>query len=230
MSASAVAVELGASLPRVVRAARRLGLDSRKGAGRLALTPQQLERLRGELGVAVRVPGLSPMQAATLAALARAPLGLPSARAVAACAGISPTAASRAIESLATQGLVRREPTLLAAGRARRVVMLHANRHHPRYCELAPALRRVLPPRRAREHTVPRRLAHLFWNTHPAQLEVSHGGPYIARRLLRTLDPDGLGWGARNLRGEDWRAGAEARGLEPAVKALALNLAAASGE
>lgn len=226
--ASAVADELGTSVPRVVRAAKRLGLDRRTGIGRLALAPRDMERLRDELGVASHVPGLSTTQAAALAALTRAPLGLPSARAVATRAGISPTAASQAVKTLAGQGLVRRQPTLVAAGRTRHVVMLHANRHHPRYREIAAALRRVQPPRAPRERAVPARLHHLFWNTTPAQLDVRHGGPYIARRLLRTLDPDGLAWGAHNLRPEDWRAGAGARGLAPAVKALAENLAAAS--
>lgn len=180
--------------------------------------------------MAAPVPGLSTVETASLAALARAPLGLPSARAVAARAGISPSAASRAVKPLAKRGLVRHEPTLLAAGRARQVVMLHANRRHPHYSEVASVLRRVVPRRPARERTVPRRLAHLFWNTAPAQLEVPHGGPYIARRLLRTLDPDGLAWGARNLRAEDWLAAARARGLDPAAKALALNLAAETEE
>lgn len=228
VTASAVACELGTSVPRVVRAAKRLGLDTRTRPGAFELTAEHAQRLREELGAVVNVPGLSTMEAVALAALARAPLGLPSARAVAGRAGISPTAASSAIKNLMRRGLVRQEATLRAAGRARHVVMLHADRDHPRYRELAAALRRVVPPRRPKESRVPARLAHLFWNTHPAQLDVTHGGPYIARRLLRTLDLDGLGWGARNLRPEDWRAASRARGLDPDVRALALNLAAHS--
>jgi len=68
---------------------------------------------------------------------------------------------------------------------------------------------------------------HLFWNTAESQLNVAHGGPYIARRLLRTMDPEGLAWGAANLAPGDWRQAAGARGLEPSVKALARNIAAA---
>lgn len=147
---------------------------------------------------------------------------------MAARSGLSPTAASRAIKSLLNQGLVRQEPELIVAGRPRHVRMLHANRQHPRYSKLAPRLKRVTPPRRPRDERVPPRLAHLFWNTNPAQLEVAHGGPYIARRLLRTLDPAGLAWGAQNLRADDWLKASEARGLDAATKALANNLAAES--
>jgi hypothetical protein len=69
-------------------------------------------------------------------------------------------------------------------------------------------------------------LRHLFWNTAPTQLDVFRGGPYIARRLLRAMDLEGLAWGACNLRSTDWLQAQKARGLEPQVRALARNLAA----
>jgi hypothetical protein len=75
---------------------------------------------------------------------------------------------------------------------------------------------------------LPPRLTHLFWNTADSQMDTAHGGPYIARRLLRTLDFDGLAWGAANLTAADWRLAARARGLEASVKALAENLAVAA--
>lgn len=226
-SAAAVAAELGTSVPRVVRAVARLGLGQ-PGGGRLALSADQVARLRDELGVTPAVPGLSRTEVKALAALGRAPLGLVSARAVAARAGLSPTAASGAVKALEARGLVRREAASVAAGRARRVKVLHANRRAERWTEIAPLLALVEPPRRAeRDWRVPTRLMHLFWNTAPSQLEVEHAGPYIARRLLRTLDPDGLAWGARNLRPADWREAAAARGLPPDVRTLAENLAAA---
>jgi DNA-binding MarR family transcriptional regulator len=226
-SAAAVAAELDTSVPRVIRAVERLGLGQRRG-GRLALSADQVARLRSELGFTPAVAGLSPTEVKALAALGRAPLGLVSARAVAARAGLSPTAASGAVKALAARGLVRRQAASVAAGRARRLELLHANRRAERWAELAPLLARVEPPRRAEhEERVPARLMHLFWNTAPSQLEVERGGAYIARRLLRTLDPDGLAWGARNLRPADWREAAGARGLPPDVRALAENLAAA---
>jgi DNA-binding MarR family transcriptional regulator len=226
-SAAAVAAELGTSVPRVVRAVERLGLGQRR-SGRVALSADEAARLRRELGVTPAVDGLSRTEVKALAALGRAPLGLVSARAVAARAGLSPTAASRAVKALEVRGLARREAASVAAGRARRVEMLHANRRAERWMELAPLLARVEPPRRAeRDERVPTRLMHLFWNTAPSQLDVEHGGPYIARRLLRTFDPDGLAWGARNLRPADWREAAAARGLPPDVRTLARNLAAA---
>ena len=75
---------------------------------------------------------------------------------------------------------------------------------------------------------VPARLRHLFWNTADSQLDVRHAGPYIARRLLREMDLQGLAWGAASLSQQDWRRAAEARGLDPQTRRLALNLAQAA--
>jgi hypothetical protein len=224
-SASAVARELGTSVPRVVRAAQRLGYDTREEAGRLELSAAQRQRLRAELGCRASAPGLRRTELAALAALANAPFGLPSARAVADAAGLAPASAAKAVNRLLRRGLVTRSAQRIAAGRPRDVQMLHVNVFHERFDELAPLLRQVQPPER-RDARVPFRLAHLFWNTDPRQLELPRGGPYIARRLLRTMDPAGLAWGARNLRADDWRQAAHARGLDPASRTLALNLAA----
>jgi DNA-binding MarR family transcriptional regulator len=193
----------------------------------MALTRRMVERLREDLGRTPSVPGLSVIEVKVLAALSRSPFGLSSARVVASQAGISPTAASTALRALKGKSLVRREDAVIAAGRARTVQLLHANRRAERWLELAPTLAQVLPPRRRRapQRSVPPRLRHLFWNTAPTQLNVSRGGPYIARRLLSTMDFDGLAWGAGNLRPADWEQAAQARGLDNSVRALAHNLA-----
>jgi hypothetical protein len=75
---------------------------------------------------------------------------------------------------------------------------------------------------------VPGRLRHLFWNTADSQLDVSSSGPYIARRLLQTMDLQGLAWGAKTLAPRDWEQAAKARGLDPKVRQLAQNLASAA--
>jgi DNA-binding MarR family transcriptional regulator len=211
----------------VVRAAARLGLNARAANGRLALTRPMVARLRDELGMTARVSGLSPIEVRVLAALSRAPLGLASARVVAGQAGVSPTAATNALRALERGGLIRREAAVIAAGRARPVQLLHANRHSERWSELSPLLATVHPPRRrrARERHVPARLRHLFWNTAPSQLNTAGAGPYIAGRLLSTMDFDGLAWGADNLRPSDWEQAARGRGFDASVRALAHNLA-----
>jgi len=226
-SAAQVARGFGTSVPRVVRAEERLGLDARQANGRFAFTRRMVERLRDELGVTPSVSGLDATEVKVLAALAPAPLGLASARVVADQAVVSPTATSRALHALQQKGLVRREDAVIAAGHARAVHLVHANRRAKRWLEIAPALAQVRPPRRrgAPERSVPPRLRHLFWNTAPSQLKVDRGGPYIARRLLSTMDFDGLAWGASNLRPADWERAARARGLDVRVRALAHNLA-----
>jgi MarR family len=228
-SAAAVSRALGTSVPRVVRAVERLGLNARMSNGRMLLDDEQVAQLRAELGVGARVPGLTPIQVSVLAALRDAPLGLVSGRAVARRAGVSPTASARALDVLVSEGLVRREPTTLAAGSAKPAELIHLNRRSPRWRRIAPLLAPVRPPVRAvapRDQRVPLVLRHLFWNTAPTQLDVLHGGPYIARRLLRAMDLEGLAWGASNLRSTDWLQAQKARGLEPQVRALARNLAA----
>ncbi len=122
---------------------------------------------------------------------------------------------------------------MVAAGRAREMRIWQANRLHPRWPALEPVLQRVerpVTPERAEPAggKVPRRLRHLFWNTAESQLDVDRSGPYIARRLLRTMDLQGLAWGVQTLAPEDWERAALARGLDPKVKRLACNLAEAA--
>jgi MarR family len=220
---------LGTSVPRVKRAIAELGLDAETGRhGRVALRPAQVRRLAEQLGVSALVPGLSRQEVLVLAALARAPLGLVSARAVARRAGVSPTAATRALETLIEQGLVRREREWIAAGRATERDVYRAAFDSPDWPELAPKLARVQSPKphdRKRDRRVPAHLRHLFWNTAPAQLDTAHAGSYIASRLLSTGDLSGIAWGAANLDPDDWKKASGARGLDRSQRALALNLA-----
>jgi DNA-binding Lrp family transcriptional regulator len=231
ISAAALARELGTSVPRVVRAIEQLGIDARQANGRFAIMPRQADRLRRRLGVVPRAAGVSRSETVVLAALRSAPLGLVSARAVSRRSGLSPTAARRALKSLLAQGLVEQASEVVAAGRARQMTIWRANPEHPRWPDLDPVLGQVAQPQRPlwAGKRVPRRLRHLFWNTAESQLEVTRAGAYIARRLLQTMDLQGLAWGAQALRAEDWERGALARGLDPKVKRLARNLAEAAG-
>jgi hypothetical protein len=232
LSAREAARRVGTSVPRVMRAIERSGMRVRRGpSGRLRLTQAQFERLRAELGTDAALRGLSRTQARVLAALARSPRGLRSARAVAARAGVSPTAATRAIRELEERGLVKRKRAWIAAGKAREVELFTANVMAAEWPDLAPRLDAIEPPRRGkptRHRRVPKHLEHLFWNTAPSQLEVDRAGGYIARRLIQAGDLDGLAWGAENLGPDAWREAARARGLRPQQRALAENLTAAA--
>lgn len=229
-SAAEAARELGTNTPRVVRALKRLGLegDARGANGRFCLTEAMLGQLHDELGVTPRIKGFSATEVKVLGALARAPLGLSSVRVLACQAGLSPTAASRAVKALEGKGLIRREGTVIAAGRAREVSLIHVNRHHREWPRIQRLLRSTAPAGRRRkreQEDVPPRLRHLFWNTAPSQLSVATSGPYIARRLLTRMDFDGLAWGADHLCPSDWEQAAKGRGFDEGARALALNLA-----
>lgn len=230
ISAADLARELGTTIPRVVRAIDRLGLEARQDNGRIALGSADAALLRTELGTSPpRVPGLTPTAVRVLAALSRAPLGLTSVRTVAQRAGASPTAAGHAVELLRRQGLVTSERRTLPAGRAREFEVIGLDYGSPRWQRLADRIATVQPPpppQRSRAAPVPARLRHLFWNTAPSQLDTRNAGPYVARRLLSTGDPDGLAWGLTNLTREDWRHAARARGLTPRRRAMARNFSA----
>lgn len=230
ISATALARELGTSVPRVTRVARQLSIDARQANGRYSFTPPQVDRVRRALGMTPRAAGLSRSEVMVLAALRNAPFGLVSARSVARRSGLSPTAVGRALESLRAKELVGRKSEMVAAGRARKTEIWRANLQHPLWPDLDPVLERVKPPERPAPAAkrVPKRLRHLFWNTAESQLDVDLAGAYIARRLLRTMDLQGLAWGAQALRREDWERAGAARGLDPKVRRLALNLAEAS--
>jgi DNA-binding MarR family transcriptional regulator len=255
-SGAAVARELNTSLPRVARAIERLGIAARLPNGRISLHEPEIARLRAELGVKAKVAGLTDVQVSVLSALRDAPLGLASIRAVARRAGVSATASSRALDTLQRNGFVIKQPTTLAAGTARRVDLLQLDRRSLQWRRIAPTLARVRAPEHGKRlarpaqaassieahgqtgsghgaghrREVPRSLLHLFWNTAPSQRDGRASRAYVARRLLRTLDFDGLAWGASNLRRDDWLEAQRARGLAPSVRALARNLAAAADD
>ncbi len=217
----------------MTRAAERLGLDGRQSNGRFAFSPAAARRLREALGATPEADGLSRSELVALAALRSAPFGLGSARAVGRRARLSTTAAVRALGSLEREGLALRSASSVAAGRARRVELWNANVLHPLWPSLDSVLAAVERPEGSKRSTagkrVPPRLRHLFWNTAASQLDVEHAGPYIARRLLREMDVQGLAWGAQALAAADWRQAADARGLDTSVRRLALNLAEAAG-
>ena len=227
VSGASLARELGTSVPRISRAVERLGIDARQANGRFAFTEQQADRLRLALGATPKVESLTRSEAVVLAALRNAPFGLVSIRAVARRSGLSPTTVGRALKPLTSEGFVEQAVEVIAAGRARKVTVWRANVLHPRWPELDATLDEVKIPKRPKQfgNRVPPYLRHLFWNTAESQLNLNHAGTYIARRLLQTMDIQGLAWGAQALTPEDWRRGAKARGLDPKVKRLARNLA-----
>lgn len=228
-SLAAAAQALGSTPPRVRRAVDKLGLVARRDpAGVFKLTAGQLSELAAYLGVTPQVDGLSRVESQVLAALSRSPRGLASARTVARRASVSPAAAGRALDTLSARGLIGQQDMMLARGHAQLERVYRANVASPAWTRLAPQLARVRLPRRrpARQAgRVPPRLRHLFWNTAPEQLDVRTAAPYIARRLISTGDPEGLAWGEANLPAAAWEHAAATRGLDPATRALARNLA-----
>ena len=228
-SLAGAARRLGTSSPRVRRAVNRLSLPVEQDtSGVFHLTEEQVGELARELGVIPLIPGMSRMDVQVLAALSRSPRGVSSVREAARRAGISPTAAGHALTRLAARGLVTKAPMMIARGQASEVTVYRVRFGSDEWLALAPIVAKVQLPNGAhgsRAKRVPPHLLHLFWNTAPAQLDVATSAPYIARRLITTFDPDGLAWGTVNLPASAWEHAAVTRGLEPAQRSLAHNLA-----
>jgi hypothetical protein len=148
-SARQAALMLGTSIPRVKRAISHEGIvPVERAGGRVELTSDQVETLRECLGEIPRIPGLTRSEALAAAALAGAPFGLTSARALAERAGISPTTASKAIKSLRAKDLITIEQRTIAAGRARGAELIRANYSSLHWQSLAGTLAGVRPPAR----------------------------------------------------------------------------------
>lgn len=187
-----------------------------------------MDELARELGSAPPVPELSRVEIRVLAALSRSPRGVASVREAARRAGVSPTAAARALARLTSDDLITATPMMLARGHAAEATVYQVRFGSAQWLALAPVIARVrLAARREEPHArrVPPHLLHLFWNAAPAQLDVASSAPFIARRLITSFDPDGLAWGTVNLPAGAWEHAAATRGLEPAKRALAHNLA-----
>jgi DNA-binding Lrp family transcriptional regulator len=200
----------------------------RSASGAFQLTSRQVDELARELGVTPPVPGRSQVEVRVLAALSRSPRGVASVREAARRAGVSPTAAAHALAQLNSDGLITKTPMMIAQGHAAEATVYQVRFGSPRWLALAPLIARVrVPARPERAHVkrVPPHLLHLFWNVASAQLDVAEAGPFIARRLITAFDPDGLAWGTANLPASAWDHAAATRGLEPAQRALAHNLA-----
>jgi hypothetical protein len=157
-----------------------------------------------------------------LAALATAPVGFESLRALARAAGVSATKTSAAVQDMAARGLVNTEQRTVARGRAVRQTFWSAN-YRGWDDALFAAVHAVILPKPAAPaagHGVPRRFWHLFWNATPSKLDIHTDGPYIAGRLLGAGDHDAFVWATRHLNPDDLRLAAAVRGTPQTVRNL----------
>lgn len=191
------------------------------------LPAADVKRLSAALGTSPAVEGLSRQEVWVLAALARRPFGLASARAVARAAGISPTAAGRSLARLRDIDLVEQQTERVAAGTARDVNVWRVRRDSPNWHRVAPAVVRAEPPvmTLAPSGRVPDRLAHLFWNEDVRTLDTHRHGRLIASRVLRSGDTQALSWMVTAVDRADIAWAARGRGLDRRYARLAEALA-----
>ena len=188
---------LGTSSPRVRRAVDRLGLPiEQDSSGVFHLTEEQVSELARELGVTPLIPGMSRTDAQVIAALSRSPRGVSSAREAARRAGVSPTAAGRALARLVAKGLITQTPIMLARGHASEVTVYQVRFGSDEWLALAPVVAKVQLPDRAnrpRAKRVPRTCCTCSGTRPPLSLmslrqrRISPGG--CLRRSTRTALP-----------------------------------------
>lgn len=206
LSARSVADLLGVPSSRVLRWCREeqipAGKDDR-GHWRLPRTVvDDLVRAHGSVPVPSPA-GRSRNELLVLAALVRAPRGLPSARAVAAATGSSPTTASAVLVQLEREGLAhQREEHRIVRGRSRGMLVWYANLDAPAVRSLLPYLHQVTvpdPPGSSAGNRLPDHLWHLFWNADPTQIDPQRDAPLIAHRAMTTEDPEAVSWAVSHL-------------------------------
>ncbi len=226
VSAQNIADALGVSTPTAHRVLDRVGVPA-SGRGVTRAAPRELlSRLLEERGAVSRDAGFPASLLRVLAALTRAPWGLPSARRVAEHAGVSPTVASRTLTEAAERGLVQ-HVSVAAVDTAQG---WHATTEAwP--SGLAAAVRAVRLPRRRADSRpgrhVPARFRKWFWNVAAGRLELSADGSYIAGRLLASPDVPAWEWTLRNISPADVRTAVSRRGIPVEVAALVENWQAA---
>lgn len=223
-----VAAALGTTVPRVLRTVRRMHLPSVRRGNRTLLDEAARRTLLRELGAGPTVEGFSRHDLRVLAALARAPRGLASQRAVGRRAGVSAATAGTVLERLVDTGLAARRRVRMALGRVTDIEVWGVVRTHPTWQTVAsqvgqvvlPAVSQARADRRPRR--LPSRLAHVFWSTPIYQLYVEQDALLIASRILSIGDLEALAWAIDHLPSSVWRSVAVgARGLDPQVRSLA---------
>ena len=221
---------LNTSIPRVKRAIADAGVPVVARGGRVEVPLASFDQLVRHLGTVPDISELSREQAKVLAVLNHRPMGMLSARSVAAAAGISPTSATKALAKLEEAGYVSHATEALLEGEVvKRPVWRLIRRGEP-WQRVAPRVRQVvLPAPKApvarHERHVPRRFGHLFWNADVRGLNLDRDGRYVAGRILASSDAQALAWMARTLPSKDIIAASKARGMSAQVRAMARNLA-----
>ncbi|MGC9154733.1 MAG: hypothetical protein ACP5HZ_03715 [Ferrimicrobium sp.] len=231
-STTYVADWLGVSVPTMHRAMSRLGLEPRRGPkGHLRLNRRDIRALLADLGRAPRVKGFSREELFVLNVLQRRPFGLRSGRLVARHAGISPTTALKALNSLERRGMVEHRHQLVAEGVPKEVTVW-VYRVEPYWLTDAIALqiRNTIPPaprlRTQRDTRVPQHFRHLFWNADLRELNTKDHGSAIATAVLEQDNPHALAWAIQNLSPEAFAIAAlPRRGSIPEMSALAAHIA-----
>lgn len=225
LTAPQVARVLGVSLPTAHRALDDAGVP-RVGRGSVrTVTSEVVDEIVARRGAAPR-SAYSPSELRVLAALSRSPLGQPSARAVATKAGVSPTTASRVLETLAEGMLVARRDVVVASGRARHQTRwFAATDQWPEALEQATRQTRLPEPETATGEParLPAYLWHLFWNANVSDLDPARDGSYIAGRLLQAPDLRAWRWALSNLRRADIDTAIARRGVSDRTRALVRN-------
>ena len=232
-SGTEIARFLGVSLPRLHRLLDAEGVPSAGGRGhRRPVGSDVIRRLVRHIGaVPIVLPDCDRTDMLVLGALARAPLGFVSARAVARAAGVSPTAAGLALATFQARGLVRRRERRVVRGRVRLVRYWIADLPHAAWTrDVLVAANAVEPPTGAPPAVPPRRVppayGHAFWNVDPRAIDPVRHADFVAARLLQLDDAGAWAWAARHLPARSLRRAGRARGVDAGRRALVENLIA----
>lgn len=224
MTAPQVAQGLGISL-----ATAHAWLDDadvpRTGKGVDRLVPVTVvKKVVGKHGaVPTQCQGLSRTQLLLVAAIARSPLGISSARRAARLISASPNVVAHDIKTLEEREIVCHVTrNTIKEGRVVEQSYITISASAP--MDIISAARKVTLPDAPSitrgETVVPKRFTHHFWNVDPVALD-SASGSFIAGRLLGSDDVAAWAWALAALPREDIKTAMSRRGVPNSVKAVA---------
>lgn len=235
LSVLEVAGRLGVPPSRVLAALRTDAVPAHKDRrGRWRVPMSSVERLERRWGgVPALCDELDRPAMLVLAALTRRPRGLPSARAAAVAAGVSPTTAAARLHGLQAAGLAeQRHEHRILRGSATPTRVWHARWGAPGWHERLQALAQVrLPDRQpssATPQSLPDHVWQLVWNADPHTIDVQRDAVFLAGRVLDLADPETEAWAQRTLPAHAWAQAAKQRGRSNRQRATAAAMARTS--
>lgn len=224
-TAPVLASHLGVSLPKAHRELDKIAVPKSSPGIPREVPDSAYTTIADAIGATPAIPtGLTREAILVLAAIASAPLGAVSARAIATKAGVSPTTASKLVHKLAHEGLIEQRSRMEARGTARLVTRWHLTSFRdwpPEVVDAVKMARLPKPKYRVAHGRLPSRFHHLFWSVNPNKLRLPDDAEYVAYQLLTSDSFEAIRWALTSLPKSAIDRALAIRGVDARTRSLA---------